>query len=289
MSSIKTASVLVVVSFAGIAIGGFVSEAQDRDPPDASTPQGDEGRETATRPQSGERNVDRDSWWFPSEIATGKDYRFRLEFKLSRTGVGRSTPIEESFEVIFEVRRPEAGEGGCIVRLKPPEIKGRATGPMSSWLTGVAYAFPQGIHVSETGIMIDGAPLLRGPWRKGDRPTFITVFLSVLFPNAIGVIHADVVDANSKGAHLALEFWAGESGPEMRGDGRLRFESDRLGLTFAELNWTWKDRAGGVKNTLSISRTGIGEPLESTPKDASREMRNQSRQARPPGEEGGQP
>ncbi|MCZ6816136.1 MAG: hypothetical protein O7F76_05490, partial [Planctomycetota bacterium] len=70
MNSNKTASVLVVVSFAGIAIGGFVSEGQERDLPGASKPQIDEGRETATRPQSGERNVDRDSWWFPSEIAT---------------------------------------------------------------------------------------------------------------------------------------------------------------------------------------------------------------------------
>ena len=80
------------------------------------------------------------SWWFPSEVSIGKEYRFHLVLDASRTDSGNTVRLQDEVDFTLTVRRPEEGAPGCIVRCKLRTHEKKPSAPIAAWLTSLTRA-----------------------------------------------------------------------------------------------------------------------------------------------------
>jgi hypothetical protein len=203
----------------------------------------------------------RQSWWFPSSMPVGGRYEYRVVYTMEVPEREDLLPtrIETDFALVVA---EEKGKAGRVVRLVPPDVTGESVTWLATWLNSVARVNPQGVRVTTDGVWLKDEPLLRGPWRRGDRLTFGGVVL--FFVPFASLLHAEVVSADAGHARLVFDFWGGRPMPEASGSGELRLTSDADSLTSLDLKWTWEFGTTKLESRIEVTRNRIVRPEQGT-------------------------
>jgi hypothetical protein len=208
----------------------------------------------------------RQCWWFPSDIPAQTAYRYHMTLDAVITDRRGTTKVAEQTDFAVAVLPAEPGEPGCIVRMLPPDPSSEAaTGVTPLFVRWIAAANPDGVLVTRSEVLAHDVPLFRGPWRAGDRFSVfgLGAWTLLLFSDYIvGTVHFDVVAVTPTSAKLTFGFWAGRTGPALRGNGELTFESDEKGVTAIRAVWNRTFGAEKREARLTITRTGIGKLQE---------------------------
>ncbi|MHC4089900.1 MAG: hypothetical protein ACYSVY_06420 [Planctomycetota bacterium] len=202
------------------------------------------------------------SWWFPADIATGTMYHYQVLLNETITYRFTDHRIDERAEFAVVVLPSESGRSGCIVRMCPPqEPEDQSVDLIQIWIDRLAQGNPEGIWATSDAVYVDHQPLLRGPWRSGDRFSILGFGAWVLpFVGAgyvVGTFHFDVDAVSPTGADLSFTFWAGEPQPELRGQGELDFDSDIQGIRAIHAAWVWHSGAQSRDVELTVTRIRI--------------------------------
>ena len=98
-----------------------------------------------------------------------------------------------------------------------------------------------GFRVTGREVLVRNRPLLRGPWRAGDRLMLAGALYLLIAPASL-VCHAEVVAADAEHLRLACDLWGGVPLPIWHGTAELRIESDPQGVAALHLTWRqiWK-------------------------------------------------
>jgi hypothetical protein len=213
----------------------------------------------------------RQCWWFPSDIPAQTAYRYHMTLDAVVTDRRGTTKVAEQTDFTVAVLPAEPGESGCVVRMLPPDPAATAPiGLTELFVRWVANANPDGVRATANAVLAHDVPLLRGPWRTGDRFSVFGfgAWSFLLFSDYIvGTVHFDVVTVTPTSAELTFAFWAGRTGPALRGDGELTFESDEKGVTAIRAKWNRTFGAEKREARLTITRTAI-DKLEEQPAGA---------------------
>ncbi len=205
----------------------------------------------------------RQCWWFPSDIPAQTAYRYHMTLDTVITDRRGTTKVAEQTDFAVAVLPAEPGEPGCIVRMLPPDPSSEAAiGVTELFIRWIAAANPDGVRVTRSEVLAHGVPLFRGPWRAGDRFSVFGfgAWALLLFSDyMVGAVHFDVVGVTPTKAELTFGFWAGRTGPALRGNGEVTFESDEKGVTAIRAMWNRTFGAEKREARLTISRTGIDE------------------------------
>ena len=191
------------------------------------------------------------SWWFPDEMPAGSEIDYHLEFRTAWNGRAERES-QGDFTLLIGV---EPGKPGRTVRMKPPEEDEELGGIVSMWLRGLQFFNEKGLRVTEKDVWLRDAPLLRGPWRAGDRISFGSFIF--FFRTFLSVTHVEVKAADPTHATLAFEFWGGEPLPTTSGRGELTLTSDDDGITKLRVKWKWNARQADMEGSVLLSRTRI--------------------------------
>lgn len=201
-------------------------------------------------------------WWFPSTMPVGSRYSYHLTYTTVATSGDRSVQTAEESDFAIAVSE-DASKPGRVVRLVAPEPGDQVPSQASSFLLCLGHANPDGVRVTTDGVWLWDAPLLRGPWRKGDRFTFGGgVFF---FATWVGAAHVEVVSADSSGARLVYESWVGRRHRKTSGNGELVLTSDERGLFSVSATWLWRYDTTTIEHRLKVSRTQVTEAAPGDP------------------------
>lgn len=194
------------------------------------------------------------SWWFPDEMPAGSEIDYHIEYRSAWTHRA-GTESQGDFTLLIGV---EPGKPGCTVRMKLLKDDQELGGAVAIWLRGLYVLNEKGVRVSEKDVLLRDAPLLRGPWRAGDRISFGSfIFFFRTFLNAI---HVEVKAADPNHATFAFEFWAGDPFPTSRGHGELALTSDDDEITKLHAKWKWNARHTDMEGGIVLSRTRVRRP-----------------------------
>ena len=213
--------------------------------------------------------AERQSWWFPTNMPTGTKYHYRAVLKAENTFQGKTTQVHEQTDFAVAVSPAATGQSGCIVRMLPPDPSPATSGWLTRlWIERLAEDNPDGVWATTDGIFVHDVPLLRGPWRTGDRFS-VFGFGAWLLPllgsgYVVGTLHFDVYSATPTDADLKFDFWAGRAAPVLRGTGELSFESDAEGIALITANWTRTLGSEKREAVLTITRLRIDTLQEGT-------------------------
>jgi hypothetical protein len=180
----------------------------------------------------------------------------------------RQAEVHEEADFTVGILPAAPGKRGCVVRLLPLNAEETDKTPplIHLYVSALSRAHPDGLWVNPDEVCVDDAPLLRGPWRKGDRFTVFGfgawVFL-VFNDHLFGTVHLEVDSVTAATAHLKYQFWSGRSGPAVHGEGEVTFENDAEGITAVQVNWTRTLGREKREVRLVIKRTGVSRLRES--------------------------
>ncbi|MFQ5412811.1 MAG: hypothetical protein ACE5EC_10965 [Phycisphaerae bacterium] len=189
-------------------------------------------------------------------------YDYRLELSMHAHDDEVDWGFEQNASFTVSIRK-DADKPGSIVRLYKVADVGESG--LASWLSMHIRPDGRGLRVTKDEVFFREGLLVRGPWRRGDRFSVITLAFA-FFDKAVGVGHYDVLSVDDDSIHLASEFWFGRSGPELRGEGDLRFTKDARGLTSARFKARWTREDAKHEFNLSLSRKRIYRAGIETPK-----------------------
>lgn len=207
-----------------------------------------------------------ETWWFPFFAPTGTQQTFDVRVTDTITTDDRTRVLNENAQLTVAML-PAAGSG-CTVRIvRPPDADAQpgddpehGRNLILRWIQGWSEQNPDGLTVTPDRLLVKDADVLRGPWRVGDRFTvsgFGALFLFKLY-RAVGFAHWEVVNVTRSGVDLRVEFWFGETGPAVRGDGTLSFRNDAQGITRIDAEWRRSDGYERHAVKLVAERTAIG-------------------------------
>lgn len=211
--------------------------------------------------------AERPSWWFPTNMPTGTKYHYRAVLTAENTYGGRTIQVHEQTDFAVAVSPAATGQSGCIVRMLPPDPSPATSGRLTQlWIERLAQDNPDGVWATTDGIFVHDVPLLRGPWRTGDRFSvfgFGAWLLPILGSGyVVGTLHFDVYSATPTDADLRFDFWAGRAVAVLRGTGKLSFKSDADGIAAINANWTRTLGSERREAVLTITRLRIDKLKE---------------------------
>ncbi|MBN2562593.1 MAG: hypothetical protein JXQ75_16840 [Phycisphaerae bacterium] len=190
------------------------------------------GPESADREADGSAERAPQTWWFRHDVPPGTTLSYHLDYSSETAytekawGGARQTAREGAVDFALEVAGDE-GAPSCVYHI----AAGKARNTVSMWLQLLRQVNQRGLAVTEGEVLLCGEPLLRGPWRTGDRVTFAWLF----FAKPLVVLHADVLAAEEHGVHVTGDLWGGIPLPLWRGHCELHIKSDDLGIAEAHL------------------------------------------------------
>ena len=164
------------------------------------------------------------SWWFRYDAPTGVAQTFHATLEATATDGQQKSTVQEEADFTVAILPANAGQPGCVIRLLPPPAQdaGETKPLIHLYLSALSAANPDGLWVSPSEICVCDAPLLRGPWSCGRSIHHLRLrrwVLVVLNDYAFGTAHFEVDLVTSTEARLNYVFWAGRSGPALRGEG----------------------------------------------------------------------
>ncbi len=202
------------------------------------------------------------AWSFPSTFEPGKRYDYLVSCSVDLQENGQPRHFEQQATFTVCVSRAK-DKPGCILRLC--EVAKPFESGLASFLDGFVdkEGTDAGLRITPDEVFFREGPLLRGPWKRGDRFSMFT-FLSLLFARQIGVSHLEVRSADAAEVHLDSDFWMGESGPQVTGEGSVIFVKDGRGLTRVRIDSHWSGEGLRCKLSALIERKRIYEPSAAT-------------------------
>ena len=197
----------------------------------------------------------RDQWWFPVGSTGSNQVRYRAIETVTQSrephqGEKKSTREECDFTIMLE---QHPSEDSVVVRLSD---LGESCNSASSFGFWIHYAqmlpaiHQSAVSVTPTEIRFAGGPILRGPWREGDRLTYAW-WLMV----STGIVHAEVRHADAKSTTLHLEIWGGPALSHWNGAAEITLVNDDDALHAVRGTWSWTLGAEHLDASLVIERT----------------------------------
>jgi hypothetical protein len=210
-----------------------------------------------------ERQTDRstaesvNAWWFPTSTPEGTEMHYHAVYTetTSAPRIGKST---RKLESDFVMRAKLACEDVVrFIYVPPPSELERPANDLTFWGQLLSNLQGEGFEVTADEVRMSGGPLLRGPWRSGDR---LTLAWATVFLGASGcIIHAEVMEAAPSQIRLTCDIWGGPFLPEWKGEGTILATSDELGISAVTANWDWTFGGGKFEASLVVSRTKMSQ------------------------------
>ncbi len=196
----------------------------------------------------------RKEWWFPTKVPQSGMLRYSVGNKRKSFHVDRLANQQISVgncDVAMSVVPLDDRQG---LRIRPADTNEFC---QTDTMLGIWIWYLQAMHntyesdsqISPTEFVFGGGPILRGPWRAGDRILFAW---SVLF--ASGIVHAEVRSVDDLTICLVFDFWGGPAWPAWRGSGEVTMTNDVDGLHEAQAQWSWTYRSTRVEESVTVKR-----------------------------------
>lgn len=202
-------------------------------------------------------------WWFPSGQPTGAEITYRLThtaYADDETGA----PWKLAEHTLTLVAGREDGKAGCLFRAKMTDPKDA----LQCWLAKGTWLGDRQLRITLDAVLLDDRPLLRGPWREGDR---MTVF--VPFPGGLLATHGVARSATPGGVAIELELWARWfylPSHDWTGHGHIRITSDADGVASALIELHQSAGQYSRRHVIQVDRTAFRPPqVEESPSDRS--------------------
>ena len=184
-------------------------------------------------------------WWFSTQVPAGGELRYRVLHELHHLSDNADQRDQRDVVVIVE-RAEDSREMRWRLAGEWSEYPANTTlGVALIWLRFLQERHGHGIVVSPTEIRSGQTPVLRGPWRSGDRLTFAGLF---------GTAHVEVVSADARTIQLKFDFFVGYGRVLWGGAGTIRMVNDSDRLREADAQWYWAAGDKRCDATLTIRR-----------------------------------
>lgn len=187
-------------------------------------------------------------WWFSTVAPAERERQYRIAFTFDSPGRHIEDHGECTVTVIMEPTPDQQALTWRLVDAKEQCGTSSILGLWMWWLQFVQDAKDRGTRVTATEVLFGEWPLLRGPWRAGDRIQ-ATIGLFALFS-----VQAEVLSANAERVALRFDFLGAWSAYRWKGSGELHMAVDDEGLREARGSWGGTSGAHDFDARLTIDR-----------------------------------
>ncbi len=174
----------------------------------------------------------RPHWWFPTDIAVGKDYEYHCLLNIVGTCDEKVGSLTKDLTFIVSVSLPEDESPGRILRL---ESIGLSDDPQNPMVKTFRPDESVKLRLADNGIFFNNKMLLQSPFREGDRQSILLCIVPFFDYQSL-IAQTEVVAVEKNSVRLKIQSWANSDKIEYIIPGELCLQSDSQGLVSAHLS-----------------------------------------------------
>lgn len=200
----------------------------------------------------GQPNADtRPTWWFRSDLPADREYDYHSRLVLTTTIDGKVESHELESSCTLSVHANEPEDGNIITLVKHEDDF------LANWMKTFCAGKSPYLRVTREALCAGDIPILVGPWRQGDRFSFIMIAALFFSEPILEAAQFTVAEAGLDEAHLVGDVWLifGSKSPKGHCDIWLRNDKDGLAQIRGDLRIDHKD--GVVEAALEMNRLAI--------------------------------
>ncbi len=191
-------------------------------------------------------------WWFSTVAPAERERQYHIAFTFDSPDRHIKDHGECTVTVIMEPTPDEQALTWRLVDAGEQCGTSSILGLWIWWLQLVQDAKDRGTRVTATEVLFGEWPLLRGPWRAGDRMQ-ATIGLFALFS-----VRAEVLSADAERVALRFDFLGAWAAYRWKGSGELKMAVDDEGLREVRGSWGGISGAHHFDARLTIDRLPTG-------------------------------